>query len=660
MKNNKKGFMNTIKVRHIASIVLSLALFLPCLSQTYKEGAHLPLQIIIEQGAIPKEIEDPSMNDFGAMTETLDEGIVAQNAAILVSKRVLYNFVARKQDRLSEDHPENMIFNDTPFSKKEWELYTPTEMSYFTNDNQLYLLIPLAQKNSLFTKDAFKLSSFKKLDLLPSENNGDYMPLIDLLKPTGQSSQSKNPKNLTKDLEHLFTTPPPEANGPVFDIILSGHGSPKPNQYIANLSPAEIQEFLSFLNKNIQVGVFMITSCYSGGENIRSLQFKQDINNDKVFFPLNFIIIVNSVGDVVRISHGQEPHYATGKPFFIGVFDIMQNLGKDAEHSIKKLLQAINDQYPTSEFLHGQTNIPQIILPGGINIQSLTPDDAVMVLGNVKARIAEIEKKPIKVYPYKVGLDDTDLWLNLLVYPQAINTPLLMRASHLNTSLYEIVEAQWKNIPTLSEIVQTNEEMFAKDPSLSPYLETLKNADYLYPNIISMIHGNVSHSISKIVFEGDVYDGSGGVLKGMRDSFFDLGERPTIKTFYIDTIEGANDISLLLKASRAVADISEPHPLEALLPQNDKSIILRNVSITTSYEGKLKAVIKFQLDKTAWEFVLDDSLFSPEVTEHTPGMFWDFKKIDAATYEKEFQQLKREVIRGTKHVTSSTSKAKKR
>lgn len=158
--------------------------------------------------------------------------------------------------------------------------------------------------------------------------------------------------------------------------------------------------------------------------------------------------------------------------------------------------------------------------------------------------------------------------------------------------------------------------------------------------MLSMIHGSASHYFKKLTFTGDAFNGSGGILKGIKDSFFYIGNRPTMKTFYIDELEGPNDISLIQKAIRIINNEPNRNPIEKELPEEGKKITLRNVLIGTKGD-KLQASIRFQYNNTAWQFVYNSTDWI------NPNPFqkrWNFTKIDANNYEKTYLQLKSKIF----------------
>ncbi len=643
--------------------ILFFPLFCHSQSVTYKKGMHVPLIFIMEQD----DNETLSMYRLGPDTRDLNIGILERNAPILVSRAIFYNFIDRRQNWNDPNHRENQLLKDTSIPNEEWELYVPINTHYFAHDNQLYLLLPKTKKN-LFTSAVFNVNSLKKLDILPTQESNDYTQLLELLKPTIKDIPEKEKiisketvKEISHDLKKIFATilPPSKDErslpihrqeaweGPIWDIYFSGHGSPKPDPVIANLTPIEMQELLTFFNNYMRIGVLIIASCYLGGENLSSIKFKDDINNDKIFFPLDFIIIVNSVGDIPT-------SFFTNKSFFANIFDIAQNLENTTHHSLQNLLSILGEINKTSQDIHAQTNIPQIILPGGIEIQSFTSSNNVMVLGKVKVRTAELENRPIQVYPKKLHDDPKfDYVLNVLVYPPIINVPLIVRSSHLplDVNLRELAKRQWENLPTFSDIITRNEKFFDEEKQQSIFTKKidsalLKDNQYLYPNIISMTHGNASQYLSKIVVEGDAFKGSGGIFMAFRDAFCNLTERPTLKTFYIETLEGPNDISLILKAARAIANNPHEKPLEKELPGDGEHVVLYNVSIETQDEYGMVVIVRFQINKTAWEYKYE--AFHWEAADIFKPQWWNFKPINASEYEKKFKELKSRIMRSNK------------
>jgi len=643
-------------IKHIAEVFLLILTPLCCFAGTvtYKSGNHFPLIFIADQ-----TISENPERDSYANVHTLDIALKANYAPILVSRNILYNFAYRKNQWDSPTQEVNRTYKDSPLSKSEWELYTLADPKYFTNSTMLYLLIPRGKKNS-FTQ-LFNFKNFKELSILPQTKFDDYKTLVTILKPS--SFLPKNPLNaMVDDLKKIFipATVPSDLSteqslpiheikyweAPILDVFLNGHGQERPEPLIANLSSSETQILLTFFNTIVRVGTLIISSCFAGGKNKRPLTFKQDINNKEIFYPLNYIIIIESVGDIITYSPSYSLSPFTGKSFFPSIFDIAAKLGEDPSHSLNGLLQELGNLYGEPIGVHNEANIPQIILPGGIEIQSLTPSNNVLVLGTVKVRVAELEKKTINIFPKKISpTSNINHLLNVLVYPPAIDSQINIRPSHLHPGplLQQKIKAIWNDLPSFNDLVTKYTTFFSKFEIATLFSQklnifTVMNAYYLYPNILSMIHGEASHYIKKIVFEGDGIEASGGILMGLRDSFLDVSQRPTTKTFFIDSIEGANDISLILKSLRLIENSKQPHPLEKELPEDDEILRLRNVVIKTNGQLGLQVSIKFQIDSTAWEFQYNNS-------EKLLNKNWHFIPIDKPyLYEKNYQEAKNEIL----------------
>lgn len=628
--------MKIIRYILVFSFTLSASFSFADGSLTYKAGQHIPLIMILDLTRSESPIGDANANVW-----TFNFALQAQNSAILISRNVLYNFLYRKQH---PEDPRNYIYQSTDISNSTWDLYTLSNPKYFVDGNELYLFIPQSKKtlfSSIFNfSNMFKISEFpyphfNYLDAL-TKRTTYFGPLV--IKPLEflSSDLTKIFKVIPSTKERALLIHRPETwQAPIIDIYLNGHGQRSPLSLIANLNPEQLQAFLVFLNTKLRIGTLIIRSCYAGGENIRKFRFIKDIKNSEIFYPLNFIIVAESTGDISTYAHPVQ--YA--KLFFLNIFDILQKLGNDPKHDLSSLLGKIIESPTAPEFPHGGANIPQIILPGGIEIQSLTPDKHVLVLGKVKVKAAELENKSIYIDPKK-DWGYYDYPLNVLIYPNIINAEIIDRASRLAQYPFgRTKKGGLKYLPSFSDLITENKITFEQTKALVGFpinINYLNQNHYLYPNILSMKHGYAYHWFKKITFLGNVLDGSGGILMGLRDSFFYILKRPTPKTFYIDQLEGPNDISLILKTLRLIKGDYEKSLLERELPEGSKNITLKNVSISTQGED-LYASIKFQYNNSAWQFVYNSANWK------APNPFqkqWNFTRIDAKSYEKAYLRLK--------------------
>lgn len=589
----------------LSMIILGTIVFgMQSLKAIYKEGEHLPLMIFVEQ----ENSENPFTQNIGTATVDLSNAIRDGVGAILVSRQLLYNFIFRKHHWDEPSHPENKLFSKTSFNNQS-ELYQLPNSQFF--------LIINSNLHASYAKK-FNFEQLIPLNLPKDEHIEGYSALINLLDP----AQHSQPPFSINDFEKLFQL---QDNNPdiVLDIFALGHGLPEHS--IAGLSLKDMQDLLIYFAQNVKVGVFMVISCYAGGINLNFLSFEYLIKNPHFFSLPDFPIIV--------INSGETPAEGT-RIWFNQIFNSAAKLSNGSEKDFRTLTQQLNQFIGGA---HGSNNIPQIILPGGRLIQSLTPDKTVFVLGNVRAKTYEIEKKPINI---SAGIK------NILIYPSAVQAPLNIKA----TSYTEIPQLpkEWEQLPTFLDIMRssprmpffnymfTNKNVFPKTYSKMGDIErTPQNKDmkfYLFPNILSMIRGNANHFFSKITVTAP--NPFVGVLQFIRDSFLDLEGRLSEKGFWIETLEGPNDLSLTLEALRAKNQNLEPSEFEKTTTLQD-SLILKNIHITTSYNQVLKVEITFECNESAWIFNFDP----------TSQRLWDFQKInDLNNYRNFFNNNKNRML----------------
>lgn len=426
-----------------------------------------------------------------------------------------------------------------------------------------------------------------------------------------------------------------KVNDVVWDIFINGHG--QKDNLISNLSIPDFQELLKFFAAKLTIGVCIIATCYVGGTNLQTLTLQEEIGkkNASFFSVPNFMIIAVGVDD--------SPTY--GSPLdYQKIFSLASELGTKNEKTLKQLLSALNTMTPQGEALHASANIPQIILPGGRFIQSLTPDAWVKVIGKVFARTKEFEKKPIEI-----GWGIT----NVLLYPLQLKTRLKIVPTHTPSLNLDMIKPQWGAIPSIYEILEKDGasiwKIVTENPAHFPTLYKLRfepwhttphliaeHKKHLYPNIISMVSSpNTTHYIESIEIFPNLNAPLKGVIGFIRDAFFDLNGRSSKKEFLINEITGPNDLILLLEAVRASKSILEPHSLEKLVQLNQQpSLKLKSVIITTegeltydptteTYGSKVHGLISFEIDNSGWLLSVDK--FNTNENQQA----WDFKSDDA-------------------------------
>ncbi len=595
------------------------------------DHSHVPLVILIDQIKNGKSEESPEDKSLRSLILTFRDLVKQKACSILVTQAILHNFLHRKKNWGDEKHKENEPLKDVVFDSKDWKIYHP-------EDTQFYLLISDKLKDlSKYFKDELK-------NKVIETKEGDYFELIEKLDP----EKVKTPGIQASDLEKFLKTKPlvpykkeetekealarlqEEEKYPVWDVFISGHGLKDVS--ICNLSPKVMQDFLMFFNNKVNTGVFIAESCYVGGTNLEFFRFKKGVKDPTTFFSLNYLVVANGIEDTLT-------YYSLLN--FSEIFSIAANLGKDKKHSFQALLLQLNPKKL-------RENIPQLILPGGIEIQTLYPDENVKIIGKVTARVAQAEDKPIVIQGQ----------LNVLVYPEVIMVPLNVYPNEVGKDKYIKVKKEYskflypvrdfvnKNVWFLRNFVENKREEFpvlsridlvANFSGFQPFL--------LYPFFISMVRNGYTHFFKEMnVFPGEkkLSPGrkilrQGGVLNFIIDAFLNVRKRESHKIFLIESLNGPNDIVLLLEASRAIKQISKKHPLEEVLGEKDtdSDIVLNELIIETR-----KKYIKFafKVNNTAWEFSLDEDNVDPK------QMLWNFRKINVTDHNSKFQLSKNKLL----------------
>ena len=132
----------------------------------------------------------------------------------------------------------------------------------------------------------------------------------------------------------------------------------------------------------------------------------------------------------------------------------------------------------------------------------------------------------------------------------------------------------------------------------------VKKDFYIYPQIISMQHGDSINLFSKITLPpvGTPMP-QNGILNFLRDSFLILRNRISTKTFFIKEIEGYNDFSVILNKLDKSDEFCKEFGDEKTAPQQ---ITLQNVFIETSLldlpgvKGYTRITISFEFRGIFW------------------------------------------------------------
>ncbi len=649
---------------------------------TKGEKKHAPLAIIIDE--VNQENPD---SDYQALTANLAHMLQTAFVPTIVSRSIVYNyFFRRNRARVDKDDPNDdhwFIPQNNPVLFNKWHLYDVPR-------SQFFLFVPDHYLKHYKDSPGLNLDCLTDISAkLPTAQ--DYDTIIDYINDYKKASQFSigNLRSILitiKSSEHALTKDLTKAELkqlaqlPIWDIILHGHGvyTSAIGSAIGGIPPAKAQELLTFLDNELPVGLLYIESCHAGGKNLNLLEFYQTINEEKDASPvdpffallvelqsdetineenvlrnLDYILIVGSITDKTTwtFSGGQ-----SNKLFYQLYSDaaLLQGKGK----LLDTLLNNLNSLYRHSGSPHGSSNIPQVWLPGGLGFQTYQINNKVQIIGNVKARVHEEEKRNIVL---------SDSLMAVLVYANRIEVPILVKPHVLKIESrqdlrneFVDLRAKWiKNIPNVAEallLVQKLPEKLESYSALKPILSkdsenriAIKALNLLYPEFISMLRGNSIQYFSKIVLrppEGEEKELT-GVMHFIRDTFFDIGDQATTKTFLIEELIGNNDISALLELSRLKNGDADPHPLEKQLANSiGKKITLEKVIIETS---KHYAQLRFIFDGTAWSFGFEPKQpifwnFVQDFHEETHILLWNESVQKVTRPEKIVQKTISEIL----------------
>ena len=593
---------------------------------------HLPCTILID----PEKHECPDCKLF-INTFALAGNLITADNAIICTSSLAHNLFYRLQN------PETSSFNslfkqateDFTFNRTDWDVYDVV-------NSQFILFVP--KKFAPFYNNELNINQSNKLTLINSHlsEEPNYTNFINWLNVKKNTSIKFSKENLQtifiskKNYQQTFA--------PIWDFFVSGHGTM--GVHIAGLTHTETTDFLSFFDSEIRTGTLDIMSCYAGGKNLQLLQFEQS----GIPVSHNYILIVNSISDE---TVGGLLYISDFFKFTHQFFNNAAQLSNKGE-ALNQLLQSLDVLSTALGSPHGTANIPQVWLPNGMGFQTFNIDKEIFSLGKVILTVHENEKKPIIIKNRRA----------VLIYPKSISVPLIVGISGVSTLSQEYKAAnlpfvsplgkkfaRWKSIPAVTEnafwaeltdpqVEQIAQKIHKEFPAFK--LETpsyYKNYSdiYLYPQFIPMSPTGDDYYLyfKEINLENNDCL-TCGVMRFIRDTFFDLVSTEVFKTTYIDSLTGYNDIALLIRArnlkNETFSSSTEFQPTyedDELAKNSNKKITLKNVKIRTY---KTPLLISFELDGKAWR------ISNPLETG------WYFSPIDIKQYRASYESSKQKDI----------------
>ncbi|MBX9830744.1 hypothetical protein K2X40_02220 [Candidatus Babeliales bacterium] len=614
----------------IGSVQAGLGYYEPANLRALKAAGaelHSPLLMLVEEEALTEKLKEYPTGEIGNVTWNLAASVRLGYYPIVVTTSVLYNFLTRKQQG------KNKNLQKSPFDQQGWSIYDVA-------GTPLFLLVPHAYTN-IYGFSHFKSENLRDLTSLLPRSGDDYEPLLAQIAGFPVDMSRREPfgnriphKAATRcngsELAKIFKNNPPY----VFDVLIHGHGNFKHGGNICGMTIDATRTNLDLLTTHFKAGVVMLRTCSSGGKHIGIIEMDElNVRPDH-----DYILISNSVTDAPIATN-----YKMSLSWNPQIFDRAARV-HDSKGALNALLKGVVAIEPRPFSVHNISMYPQVWLPGSAAFQTEEIDNDVNVLDNNEARTMAQTGQPFVANQQAI-----------LFYPPELQVPLVVNAKPYDAEQggWSKKNHYWKNLPTLLEFLVENKDVLtvvASNPGAFPRLSALQAAgDFapplsrnLYPTIVSMVRGEGTHHVKR--FEVQALRKANGVLHAIRDGFFDVARRQTIKTFAIDQVVGNNDITAILEAVRASQGIVSPHPLEVALGAGER-VALRNVLIASQAykdeqrEWKQWVSLKFEVNGTAWAFRWDGmEMGGGDVTRP-----WNFAVLDVAALNNAFNSAQQNV-----------------
>lgn len=626
---------------------------------------HIPLCIFMDDES---ENESPLKEEIYPISHDVINALNTKTIPIIVSHSLLHNIIYRKRNNTNSE-----VLSNISLLNADWDLFLVPE-------TQLLLALPKTLNQQ--QKDYFNTEPLEDLThLLPIDGHADeYEQLLHKILAYKDLFPNGLPFVEAYDFKNIFNAQKIKHYNPIWDIFLSGHGYKL--EAIADLPLDVFTDLLTFFDTNLTVGVVMVSSCYAGGVNLQVSHRKIDINQNLLPYKLHFPYIVASVGEMGT----------SGRYDFKTLMEYAKHIKTFDKTALNNLLSTLHASKNELLQSHRNKTIPQIILPGGIKIQTLYPDDDITIIGKVFLKKHERENKPIitygKVLRNKQGTLSTQTKngvKNILIYPARINVPLEIKpilgqddaVNLINFDLRTLPNAQllldkasktaWsdrkkglQNWLTFSKTHASNlshlysyadsahQNASKKEKSKEPLIVFKTSISELFPALLSMIHRDTTHFIQEIILndtQGNYAQGK--IIDFIRHALLNQKHRESTKKFIIDQLTGKNDLNLTLEALRVNLKNPDLHPLETTLRkiygEYPDTIVLEKLIVETTgevdpetLEATGKCSIKFMLkDGSVWE--LKHNFKNP------PAIPWNFQEYDANEHLKVFEQLKHKI-----------------
>ena len=618
-------------------------------------------------------------NEVKALVSIFNKTIYDQVAPILVSRNILYNYIARRSYTTHPSHPENKDLVNSPLYKGIWRLFK-------INNAKFYLLLPekllpttpyptnLAGRQIL----GFHFTNTTELTSQLPFAGDFYRDIRNFLK---RDTQGLTLEQI--DLSILFNTKRPSAsvgyqiNYTPWNIYLFGHGSSTGS--IAGTQAKNVCKLLNFFDSNISTNLVYITSCFLGGANKYLLMPPEQ----KAY---NFILALGAITDAITVIHSAKISF---KQFFTQAEKPLKS--RDKSYLIDTLKPLT--QYITSKWSHhGITEQPQIYSPQRKCFEVLAFDKSIIALHHTNRPIPSpavmhksLAQKVVNpgdtATPATIFLHDK---IAILLYDSFYEETLHITPNQAGTGVTTSKANPLTNIPTVAGLLMPSllglDRAKEKTPAWSRAARDMQAvlqkstdnsrrlfsrmkkcfspSDGIFPAFISMLHTphskagpitpqTISHHFTQIDVSNKlngVVNPLFGVMHFFRDAFLDASCRCSKNIFLIDSLTGFNDFSIYFELE-ALAEEKPLAPFARELTEYiHEHITFSQITISTqgllgNSQREMCVEISFIFNEKAWSMQF---IGKPE--DFSQINHWQFDPIDDTTYQELYDSKKTNIL----------------
>lgn len=343
----------------------------------------------------------------------------------------------------------------------------------------------------------------------------------------------------------------------IWDIYITGHGSPKSYEHTLGFSHQHIQSLLALFNTTLRVGLVYLSSCYLPGPTMHAIL---PTKNHSYTPPLQYPVIIHGVYDAPVYGMGGDIQLS-GRQRLLNFFNNAASV-QDKGASLDHLLVSLVD----TDTLNA--NIAQVLLPGQEAYYVFGKHPKVLSLGKSLHQRKIYEQLPLEINQEMV-----------LVYEPCIDIPLHVH-SFKRSSQAQIHRRSYDKKDKAVELLPRHDER-QRYPQFVCMQQEQGEQD---PFNVSFNH--------IVLYPHDRADKkTTGVFAFISDAFrtfnkqVDLQRISATRSYYIASITGPNDSKHWFNAMGAVKLSPQDYKDTLMSAQAGNQITLQDIHINYYSQG---------------------------------------------------------------------------